>query len=99
MFFTSISKKTSNAKLTVGTQFYLQLLWTYLFGFYCVSNGTLFAFMWNELVAQRGANEVVSSLPYFIFNTKQGQTGAFGGLIIVLVKIETTVLYGFSRFN
>ena len=32
--------------------------------------------MWNELVAHRGANEVVSSLAHFIFNTKQGQTGA-----------------------
>ena len=50
--------------------------------------------MWNEIVAHRGANEVVSSLAHFIFNTKQvkqEQNRAFGGLIIVLVKIKTTM--------
>jgi hypothetical protein len=32
--------------------------------------------MWNELVAHRGANEVLSCLSHFIYNTKFGRTGA-----------------------
>ena len=53
-------------KLTVGKQFYLRLLWTYLFGVFVASTDTLCAFMWNELVSHRGANDVVSCLLRFI---------------------------------
>ena len=54
-------------------QFYHRLLWTYLFGIWSASKGILCAFIWNELVAHRGANDVVSCL---IFNTALGRTGA-----------------------
>ena len=57
-------------------QFYHRLLWTYLFGIWSASKGILCAFMWNELVAHRGANDVVSCLSHFIFNTALGRTGA-----------------------
>ena len=63
-------------KLTVGKQFYLRLLWTYLFGIFCGSSNITYAFMWNELVAHHGANEVLSCLSHFIYNTKFGRTGA-----------------------
>ena len=76
VFHFDFQKNLPTPKLTVGKQFYLRLLWTYLFGIYCVSNDTLCAFMWSELIAHRGANEVVSSLAHFIFNMKQGRTGA-----------------------
>ena len=73
VFHFDFQKNLPTPKLTVGKQFYLRLLWTYLFGIYCVSNDTLCALMWSE---HCGANEVVSCLAHFIFNTKQGRTGA-----------------------
>ena len=63
-------------KITTGKQFYLRLLWTYLFGIFCASSSITCAFMWNELVAHRGANDVVSCLSHFIYNTRFGRTGA-----------------------
>ena len=33
------------------------------------------AFMWNELVAHRGTNDVVSCLSHFVHNTQFGRTG------------------------
>lgn len=53
-------------KLSVGQQFYLQLLWTYLFGIFCASISITCGFLRNELVAHRGANDVVSCLSQFI---------------------------------
>ena len=77
MYFILISKKNiPTPKLTVGKQFYMRLLWTYLFGIFNASTNTMCALMWNELIAHRGANDVVSSLAHFIFNTRSGRTGA-----------------------
>ena len=63
-------------KITIGKQFYLRLLWTYLFGIFCASSSIICAFMWNELVAHHGANDVVSCLSHFVYNTRFGRTGA-----------------------
>ncbi len=60
---------------TVGKQFYMRLLWTYLFGIYSASCKLTSAFMWNELIACRRANDVVSCSAHFIFNTQLGRTG------------------------
>ena len=38
-------------KLTVGQQFYMRLLWTYLFGIYSASTKIMMAYMWHELIA------------------------------------------------
>ena len=76
LFHFDFQQNMPTPKLTVGKQFYLCLLWTYLFGVFVASTDTLCAFMWNELVAHRGANDVVSCLSRFIFDTKLGRTGA-----------------------
>ena len=76
VFHFDFQKNIPTPKLTVGKQFYHRLLWTYLFGIWSASKGILCAFMWNELVAHRGANDVVSCLSHFIFNTALGRTGA-----------------------
>lgn len=76
VFHFDFQKNLPTPKLSVGKQFYLRLLWTYLFGIYCASTDIMCAVMWNELVAHRGANDVVSSLAHFIFNTCRGRTGA-----------------------
>ena len=53
------------------------------------------AFMWNELVAHHGANDVVSCLSHFIYNTvTQEPNGAFGGPTTVLARIKAIVLFG-----
>ena len=61
---------------TVGQQFYLWLLWTYLFGIYCASKQLTAAYMWHELLAKRGANDVISCYSYFIFRNPLGRSGA-----------------------
>ena len=76
VFHFDFQKNIPTPKLTVGKQFYHRLLWTHLFGIWSASKGILCAFMWNELVAHRGANDVVSCLSHFIFNTALGRTGA-----------------------
>ena len=76
VFHFDFQQNMPTPKLTVGKQFYLRLLWTYLFGIFCASNNLTCAFMWSELVAHRGANNVVSCLSHFIYNTKLGRTGA-----------------------
>ena len=63
-------------KLTVGQQFYLRLLWTYLFGIFSASTKIMTAFMWHELLAKRGCNDVISCLAHFIYHTPLGRTGA-----------------------
>ena len=63
-------------KLTVGQQFYLRLLWTYLFGIYSASTLLTAAYMWHELLAKKGANDVISCLSHFIFHNALGRTGA-----------------------
>ena len=63
-------------KLTVGKQFYLRLLWTYVFGIYSASTNVMMAYMWHELLAKRGPNDVASCLSHFIFQTPLGRIGA-----------------------
>ena len=53
-------------KLTVGQQFYLRLLWTFLFGIYSASTGVMMAYMWHELLARR-SNDIISCL-YIIYH-------------------------------
>lgn len=76
VFHFDFQKNIPTPKLTVGKQFYLRLLWTYLFGIYCASTNILCAFMWNELIAHRSANDVVSCLSHFVYNSPLGRTGA-----------------------
>ena len=76
VFHFDLQQNMPTPKLTVGKQFYLRLLWTYLFGIFCASNNITCAFMWNGLVAHRGANDVVSCLSRFVYSTKFGHTGA-----------------------
>ena len=69
-------KNLPTPKLTVGDQFYKRLLWTFLFGVYTASSQIMVAYMWNELVAKRGANDDISCLAHFIFQTPLGRSGA-----------------------
>ena len=45
VFHFDFQKNLPTPKITVGQQFYLQLLWTYLFGIYCASNQLTAAYM------------------------------------------------------
>ncbi len=74
VFHFDFQQNMPTPKLTVGKQFYMRLLWT--FGIFCASTNITCAFMWHELVAHRGSNDVVSSLSHFIYNTRFGRTGA-----------------------
>ena len=76
VFHFDFQQNLPTPKLTVGQQFYLRLLWTYLFGIYSASTNIMMAYMWHELMAKRGANDVISCLAHFIFRTALGRTGA-----------------------
>ena len=76
VFHFDFQQNLPTPKLAVGKQFYLRLLWTYLFGVYSASVSITTAFMWHELLARRGSNDVISTLSRFIFHTKMGRTGA-----------------------
>ncbi len=65
VFHFDFQQNLPTPKLTVGKQFYLRLLWTYLFGIHSSSCNITTAFMWNELVAHRGASDVIYSLNLF----------------------------------
>ena len=69
-------KNLPTPKLTVGEQFYKRLLWTYLFGICSASTDIMTAFMWHELQARRGANDVISCHARFVLQIPQGRTGA-----------------------
>ena len=76
VFHFDFQQNLPTPKLTIGKQFYLRLLWTYLFGIYSASVSITTAFMWHELLARRGSNDVISCLSRFIFHSKAGRTGA-----------------------
>lgn len=76
VFHFDFEKNLPTPKLTVGKQFYLRLLWTYLFGIYSALTAVTTAFMWHELLAKRGCNDVISCLSCFIFHSPLGRTGA-----------------------
>ena len=76
VFHFDFQKNMPTPKLTVGEQFYQRLLWTYLFGVFSASSQLMTAFMWHELLAKRGSNDVISCLDYFINQTSFGRTGA-----------------------
>lgn len=86
IFHFDFHKNLPTPKLTVGQQFYMRLLWTYLFGIYSASTKIMTAYMWHELVAKRGANDVISCLEHFIYRTQQN--GVFGGQTTVLAKTK-----------
>ena len=76
VFHFDFQKNLPTPKLPVGEQFYQRLLWTYLFGVFSASTQLMTAFMWHELLAKRGANDVISCLLHFINETPFGRTGA-----------------------
>lgn len=76
VFHFDFQKNLPTPKITVGHQFYLRLLWTYLFGIYCASTELTAAYMWHESLAKRGANDVISCLAHFIFRNPLGRSGA-----------------------
>jgi len=76
VFHFDFQQNLPTPKLPVGKQFYLRLLWTYLFGVYSASTRITTAFMWHELLARRGCNDVISCLFRFIFHIPLGRTGA-----------------------
>lgn len=75
VFHFDFQQNMPTLKLPVGEQFYQRLLWTYLFGIYSASNDLMAAYMWHELIAKRGANDVISCLAHFIHETSLGRTG------------------------
>ena len=80
VFHFDFQQNLPTPKLTVGKQFYLRLLWTYLFGIYSASTRITTAFIWHEMLARRGCNDVISCLNRFIFHTPLGRTGARWGI-------------------
>ena len=76
VFHFDFQQNLPTPKLSVGKQFYLRLLWTYLFGVYSASTRITTAFMWHELLARRGCNNVISCLFRFIFHVPLDRTGA-----------------------
>ena len=55
--------------LPVGEIFYLRQLWLYAFGVHCCSDDSASIFYWDETVAKKGANEVISCLDYYFTRT------------------------------
>ena len=76
VFHFDFQQNLSTPKLTVGKQFYLRLLWTYLFGIYSAPTKITTAMMWHEMLGRRGCNNVILCLFRFIFHTPLGRTGA-----------------------
>lgn len=76
VFHFDFQQNLPTPKLSVSKQFYLRLLWTYLFGIYSASTRVTTAFMWHEMLARRGCNDVISCLTRFIMHTPLGRTGA-----------------------
>ena len=76
VFHFDFQQNLPTPKLTVGQQFYCGLLWTYLFGIYYASTQLTTAYMWHELLAKRGANDVISCLAHLIFHNGLGRSGA-----------------------
>ena len=72
VFHFDFQQNLPTAKLSIGKQFYSRLLWTYLFGIYSASVSITTAFIWHELIARRGSNNVIFCLSQFIFHTKLG---------------------------
>ena len=101
VFHFDFQQNMPTPKLTVGKQFYLRLLWTYLFGIFCASTDLTCAFMWNELVAHRGANDVLSCLSRFVFNARFGRMGAidgvYGGQTTAAARTKIITLSGFFK--
>ena len=55
--------------LPVGEIFYLRQLWLYAFGVHCCIDDSVSIFYWDETVAKKGANEVISCLDYYFTRT------------------------------
>ena len=48
--------------IPVGEIFYLRQLWLYVFGIHCFVDNRASMYCWDETVAKKGANEVISCL-------------------------------------
>lgn len=56
-------------KLSTGPAFYLRKIWGYNFGIHCLNDEQGFCFFWDESVAGRGSEEIISCLnEYFTGN-------------------------------
>ena len=55
--------------LPVGEIFYLRQLWLYAFGVHCCSDDSASIFCWDETIAKKGANEVISCLDHYFTRT------------------------------
>ena len=55
--------------LPVGEIFYSRQLWLYAFVVHCCSDDSASNFCWDETVAKKGANEVISCLDYYFTRT------------------------------
>jgi len=54
--------------ITSGDVFYKRQLWSYNFCIHSASTGKSYYFMYNETVARKGQNEVISFLHYYFKN-------------------------------
>ena len=60
--------------LTHGAMFYLRQLWVYNFGIHNCSSGSAVMCLWNECIAGRGSNEIISCLlEYFAHERPQAK--------------------------
>lgn len=98
VFHFDFQKSLPTLKITVGHQFYLRLLWTYLFGIYSTSSQLTAAHMWHEALAKRGANDVIFCLRILFFRTPwdilQEPSGQCGGQITAQARTKITILFG-----
>ena len=60
--------------LTHSSMFYLRQLWVYNFGIHNCGTGSATMCIWNETIAGRGANEIISCLLHFLHQLRSNTT-------------------------
>ena len=58
--------------IPVGEIFYLRQLWLYVFGIHCSVDNSASMYCWDETVAKKGANEVISCLNNYFSGVDEG---------------------------
>ena len=61
-----------NLPIPVGEIFYLRQLWLYVFGIHCSVDNSASMYCWDETVAKKGANEVISCLNNYFSGVDKG---------------------------